>query len=254
MKNDFEAVRKQAAEKFGLPAEKIPRHIGIIMDGNGRWAKQRDLPRFHGHREGAKKIEIICDAAQEIGCECVTLYCFSVQNWRRPEMEIDYLMQLFTRYLVAVREDLVEKNMKLAHFGRREGLPDFLLEELDNTLEATKSGTGLTLGLCLNYGGREEIADAVKRLGEKISNAKLSPEEITEQMISENIYTSEYPDPDLIIRTSSEMRISNFLLWQSSYAEYYVTKTLWPDFTREEMFEAVKTIGRRERRMGDIKA
>jgi undecaprenyl diphosphate synthase len=219
------------------------------MDGNGRWAAQRGKPRFHGHREGAKKIETVCDTAREIGLECITLYCFSVQNWKRPSMEVEFLMQLFTRYLVAVREYLQKHNMSLLHFGRRDGLPSEMLTELDKTIEGTAENTGLALALALNYGGREEILDACK----SIVREGIAPEDITEQTISSRIYSSGLPDPELIIRTSGEFRTSNFLLWQASYAEYYVTDTLWPDFSREEFIEAVCSFAGRERRIGDVR-
>lgn len=249
MSYDFQAARAAFAGLTGLTESSIPRHVGIIMDGNGRWASGRGKPRFHGHREGAKKIEVVCDTAREIGLECLTLYCFSAQNWKRPSMEVEFLMQLFTRYLVNVREYMSRNNMRLLHFGRREGLPAEMLAELDKTIEQTSSNTGLALALALNYGGREEIVDACRAL----VNEGVAAKDITEQAISARVYSAGQPDPELIIRTSGEFRTSNFLLWQASYAEYYVTNSLWPDFSREEFIEAVRSFAGRERRIGDVR-
>ena len=253
MAHDFELLKEKMARRLDVLPQQLPRHIGIIMDGNGRWAKKQGKPRFYGHREGAKKIEMVCDTAALMGCECITLYCFSGQNWKRPSMEVDFLMQLFTRYLVVIREHLAEKNIRLLHFGRRDKLPEALLNELDETIRLSAANDGLSLALALNYGGREEIVDSVRKIAKKAIAGQIDISDINEEMISGNIYSANIPDPELIIRTSKELRTSNFLLWQSSYSEYYITETLWPDFSSEEMLEAVRAYASRQRRIGDIK-
>jgi undecaprenyl diphosphate synthase len=253
MAETFNEKRLQAAARLKIPAEKIPRHIGIVMDGNGRWAKKRMMPRFIGHREGGKNVELIVLGANALGIECLSLYSFSLQNWKRPVMEVDFLMHLFTRYLVSMRQLMMKHNIKLRHLGRREGLPDALLYELDKTYEMTDANTGMTLALALNYGGREEIVDTVRLIAEEVKNKQLNIEDIDEQTIFQRLYTKQLPDPDLIIRTSNELRISNFLLWQVSYSEFYLTKTLWPDFKVEELERAVGEFASRSRRMGDVK-
>jgi undecaprenyl diphosphate synthase len=249
----IETNRQAAAKRLEIDTAKFPKHIAIIMDGNGRWATNRGLPRFQGHRQGARTVEKIVDYCVDIGLECLTLYSFSMQNWKRPKTEIAFLMQLYTRYLVGIRKTLKEHNVRLVHLGRTEKLPPKLVRELNKTVEITSEHTGMTLALALNYGGREEIVDAVKRIARDYKNDAITLEQIDEQLVCENLYTANLPDPDLLVRTSSEKRISNFLLWQLSYAEFYITDTLWPDFTPAEIDKAILEYSKRARRLGDIK-
>lgn len=249
----FEKKRKEAAERLGIDPNRIPKHIGIVMDGNGRWAQQRGLPRFIGHREGGKNVEDIVLGANALGVECLSLYSFSLQNWKRPAMEVDFLMHLFTRYLVSMRELMMEHSIRLVHLGRIEGLPDALQYELNKTMEITADNKGMVMGLAMNYGGREEIVDAVKKIASEAAEGKLDINAIDEQTVAQRLYTAGLPDPDLVIRTSEELRISNFLLWQVSYSEFVVTKTLWPDFTVEQLEKSVTEYASRSRRMGDVK-
>lgn len=254
MPDTVETKRKKSAKSLGIEPEQLPRHIAIIMDGNGRWAQDRGLPRFQGHRQGGKTVEQIVQACVDMGIEALTLYSFSLQNWKRPQAEIDFLMHLYTRYLIEIRPTLDENNVRLVHLGSTKGLPDVVVDELNKTIELTSKYTGLKLALALNYGSREEIIDTVKNISQKVSTSQLKTEDIDEQCISENLYTKDLPDPDLLIRTSGEMRISNFLLWQISYAEFYVTDTYWPDFDKTQLEKAVLAFANRNRRFGDVKS
>ncbi|HAL45098.1 MAG TPA: isoprenyl transferase [Phycisphaerales bacterium] len=251
--SDFEKKRSETSERLGIEASKFPKHIAIIMDGNGRWATSRGLPRFQGHRKGARATEKIVDYCNKIGLECLTIYSFSMQNWKRPKTEIAFLMQLYTHYLVGIRKTLLESNVRLVHLGRTEKLPTRLVKELHKTIEITSKCTGMVLGLALNYGGREEIIDAMKKISDEYKKGTITADQIDEELVNENLYTAGLPDPDLLIRTSSEKRISNFLLWQLSYAEFYITDTLWPDFSPEEVDKAILEFTKRSRRLGDIK-
>ena len=251
--SSFEEKRIKAAERLGIDPAGIPRHIAMIMDGNGRWATERGLPRFHGHEEGAKIVESIATHCVNCGVEYLTLYSFSMQNWQRPKEEVDFLMYLYAAYLEGIRPSLMDLNVKLAHVGRRDPLPQKVLDALDGTIEATSTNTGMTLGLALNYGSRTEIVDAVRALAQEAKDGTLDPQAIDEQAISDHLYTAGWYDPDLLVRTSGEMRISNYLLWQISYAEFYVTDLYWPDFTPEELDKAIMTFGGRQRRFGDVK-
>ncbi|MFA5292947.1 MAG: isoprenyl transferase [Phycisphaerae bacterium] len=250
---DLKANRIATAKRLGIEPEKIPRHVAIIMDGNGRWATNRHLPRFQGHRQGARTVEKIVDYCVDVGLDCLTLYSFSMQNWKRPKLEIAFLMQLYTRYFIGIRKTLKEHNVKLIHLGRTEKLPPKLVREMHKTIEISSEYTGMTLGIALNYGSREEIIDAAKKISLDCVNGKLKPEQIDEQVVTNSLYTAGLPDPDLLIRTSDEKRISNFLLWQLSYAEFYITDTLWPDFTPADVDKAIMEFSKRARRMGDIK-
>jgi undecaprenyl diphosphate synthase len=249
----FQENRIAAARRLGIEPEKMPRHIAIIMDGNGRWAIRRGLKRYQGHQQGARVVEKIVLHCVNLGLECITLYSFSMQNWKRPRLEVNFLMRLYTRYLVGIRKTLKKYNVRLVHLGRTEKLPPRLVRELKKTVEITSKHTGLTLALALNYGSREEIVDAVQKICRDCLDRKIAVEQIDEHYISESLYSAGLPDPDLLIRTSNEMRISNFLLWQLSYTEFYVTDTLWPDFTPEDLDKAIIEYSKRARRMGDIK-
>ena len=253
MNDYFKQRRLATAQRLDIREEKIPRHVAIIMDGNGRWAQQKGEPRFVGHREGGKRVEPITLAASKMGLEAISLYSFSLQNWKRPAMEVDFLMQLFTRYLVEIRDMLAENNVRLKHLGRVDGLPNSLVDELLKTEEITSSYDGLTLGLALNYGGQEEIVDAAKSIAQRIKDGEIDVSDVDESLFSNSLYTAGLPDPDLVIRTSQELRMSNFLLWQISYAEFYVAKKFWPDFMVEDFEEAITQFADRSRRMGDVK-
>ncbi len=228
----------------------VPTHVAIIMDGNGRWAKQRHLPRVAGHRTGIESVRAIVRAAAEVGVKYLTLYVFSVENWNRPKDEVDTLMLYLARFLKNEIGELNKNNVRLAAIGQIYRLPEFVQEQLKKTKAALAKNNGLTMILALSYGGRTELVEAVRNIGQKIKDGELEPAEINEALISENLYTRHYPDPDLLIRTSGEMRISNFLLWQISYAELVVTSTLWPDFRKAQFFEALEEYTRRHRRFG----
>jgi undecaprenyl diphosphate synthase len=226
---------------------KLPKHIVIIMDGNGRWANRKGLDRISGHREGMKSVKSVVKAARELGIKAVTLYAFSAQNWKRPKGEVDSLMELLKQYLIKEANRLVEKEIGLNAIGRLTDLPSDVYETLIETREKTKLCKEMTLTLALSYGGREEIVDAVKKI---ISSLNRSHKDLNEEDFSQFLYTANLPDPDLLIRTSGEMRLSNFLLWQLAYTEIYVTKTLWPDFRRRHLIKALLNYQNRERRFG----
>lgn len=230
----------------------IPRHIAIIMDGNGRWAKERGLPRTEGHRAGADTVRRVTEACGELGVEFLTLYAFSSENWKRPKREVDALMKLLEQFLRSKTPEMQEQNIRLQAIGRLHDLPKSCQDQLHRSIEATSQNSGLTLILALSYGGREEIVDGIKSLLESIERGHLDKGMIDGEVFSKHLYTRYYPDPDLLIRTSGELRLSNFLLWQLSYTEFYVTNCLWPDFTREDLLEAVRAYGQRQRRFGGI--
>jgi undecaprenyl diphosphate synthase len=237
---------------LGLTRDRLPRHIAIIMDGNGRWARQRGLPRIEGHARGAKNVREIVTHCARLHLEALTLFCFSTENWKRPRDEIDFLMELYVRYLIAERETIMGNNVRFRHVGRREGLPAGVLEEMDRTIEMSGGNTGLTLCLALNYGSRDEIVDAVRVIAKDVRNGTIEPVDIDESIIDGSLYTAGLPDPDLLIRTANERRISNFLLWQISYAELFVSEKLWPDFTTDDLNAAIRDYAGRERRFGTV--
>ena len=237
---------------LGVPRAEMPRHIAIIMDGNGRWAQRRGLPRIEGHRVGGETVREIVRQCARLGVSALTLYSFSLENWKRPEDEVNGLMALYAQYLASERDEILANDIRLGQLGRRAGLPDAVLHELDTTEELSRENKGLRLNLALNYGSRAEIVDAVRALAERVRTGELKASEIDEAAISAALYTRGQPDPDLLIRTAGEMRISNFLLWQISYAELYVTPVLWPDFGAAELHDALRTFARRERRFGDV--
>jgi undecaprenyl diphosphate synthase len=241
-----------AAARFGIEPQQIPRHIAIIMDGNGRWATKRDLPRFEGHRQGGKTVERIVQYCLDLGVECLTLYSFSMQNWKRPKEEVDFLMWLYAQYLVKIRPMLMDNNVRLVHLGLASQLPESVQMALSETIAMTAANTGMVLALALNYGSRTEIVEAIKKIAKKCTTGTLVPEDIDEQCVNAHLDTAGLPDPDLVIRTSSELRISNFLLWQISYSEFYVTETLWPDFDKADIDKAVASYAGRSRRFGDV--
>ena len=230
----------------------LPAHVAVIMDGNGRWAKQRHLPRVEGHRNGVESVRAVVRAAGEVGVKYLTLYAFSVENWNRPKDEVDTLMKYLARFLKGEIGELNRNNVRLEVIGQIYRLPEFVQEQLQKTQEALARNNGLTLILALSYGSRTEIVEAVRSIASKAKEGKIEPAEITEKVIAEHLYTRHWPDPDLLIRTSGELRLSNFLLWQISYAELVVTPTLWPDFRRPQFFEALEEYARRHRRFGGL--
>jgi undecaprenyl diphosphate synthase len=232
----------------------LPRHVAIIMDGNGRWAKRQGQPRIFGHENGAKVVRPIVTHCAKLGLQALTLYSFSLENWKRPPDEIAHLMELYVRYLIAERDELMSNHVRFVQLGRRDGLPDVVLHELDETVALTKNNPGLTLALALNYGSRAEITDAVRTIAAKVQAGVLEPGQISEETIAAHLYTAAagVPDPDLLIRTAGEMRVSNYLLWQISYAELYVSEVCWPDFTTQHLDAAFAEYARRTRRFGAV--
>lgn len=237
----------------GLDPAKMPRHIAIIMDGNGRWAQERGLPRVEGHARGVTSVRRTIEECCRLGIGQLTLYCLSVENWKRPQPEIDFLMQLLHTYLIAERAEIMEQNIRFTVIGRRAELPQNVLAEIDENVRLSAANTGLTLCLAINYGGRTEIVDAVRRIAAQVESNQLQPDAITEQTISDSLYTAGMPDPDLLIRTAGEMRVSNYLLWQISYAELWVTQKCWPDFDEALLHQALRDYAARERRFGGLK-
>ena len=229
----------------------VPKHVGVIMDGNGRWAKKRGLPRKFGHREGAKTFRAIARHAKAIGVSYITFYAFSTENWKRPKDEVDAIMDLFEKYLDEVR-DFMDENIRVRFIGDRTKLNPRLQEKMKNVEEDSKDFDAMTLILAINYGGRDEITHAVKAIADDISSGAISADEITESLIQNRLYTEEIPDVDLIIRPSGEQRLSNFLIWQAAYAEYYFTNILWPDFSNKDFEKAIITFSERNRRFGAI--
>ncbi len=237
-----------------LPAT-LPRHVAVIMDGNGRWAQARGKSRSVGHRHGARAVRPIVTECASLGIEVLTLYSFSLENWKRPKDEVDALMELYVEYLAAERQEMIENQIRFRQIGRREHLPDRVQQALEETTRATAAGTGLTLCVALNYGSRTEITDAVRTICRKVAAGEIDPEEpdqLCEQTIADHLYTAGLPDPDLLVRTAGEMRVSNYLLWQISYAELWVTDTLWPDFTPTHLHDALRAYGERTRRFGAV--
>jgi undecaprenyl diphosphate synthase len=254
VKKSFAEKQEQTAARLGIDPRQVPRHIAIIMDGNGRWADQKKQSRIAGHRQGGKTVEKIAVHCVNLGIEALTLYSFSIENWKRPRAEVDGLMHIYTRYLVAIRPMLERNNVKLVHLGTLERLPSALIKELNKTLELTAGNTGMKLALALNYGGRDEIVHAVRNIAAECKDGKLSPENIDQDCISRHLYTAALPDPDLLIRTAGELRVSNFLLWQISYCEFYVADVYWPDFTEPELEKAIVAYSKRVRRFGQTDA
>lgn len=243
-------------EKENLPQFSVlPRHVGIIMDGNGRWAQQRGLPRYKGHIEGAKTFRKIGEFAGNLGIECLTFYAFSTENWKRPPEEVAAIMDLFREYLRELDErkaENEEKGIKVNFIGDRTGIPKDILKMMGYSERITRKKDHVILNIAINYGGRQEILHSVQEIAKEVEKGKLQASEITEEMISEHLYTGGLPDPDLIIRPSGEYRLSNFLLWQSAYSEFWYSDILWPDFTEEDFTAALREFEKRNRRFGGV--
>lgn len=242
--------RKSAPSESGPgpAAALLPRHIAIIMDGNGRWARMRGLPRIAGHKKGVDSIRATVRTCGEIGVKYLTVFAFSTENWERPKDEVDYLMSLFSYYIDSEIEELMEKKVRLRFLGRTELLSSELQKKISSAMDKTKANTGLNLSIMVSYGGRDEIVSAIKEITKKGKRA----EEIDEKLVEAHLYTSGFPDPDLLIRTAGEVRVSNFLLWQIAYSEIYVTPALWPNFGKDELFKAINEYGRRVRKFGRV--
>ena len=232
--------------------KKIPTHVAIIMDGNGRWAKKRNMPRVKGHYEGMQTVKKITKYASKLGIQYLTLYAFSTENWARPKEEVNYLMDLPEKMFTSFMPELMENNVKVEVIGVVEKLPESTRKAVEDAIEQTKNNTGLKLIFALNYGSKDEIVTAVKRIAQGAANNEYKVEEIDEQLISDNLFTKDTPDPDLLIRTSGEQRISNFLLWQIAYSEFIFTKVAWPDFVEEEFYKALLEYQSRDRRFGGL--
>jgi len=241
-------------ELLGLCRERLPRHIAIIMDGNGRWALARGLPRIEGHRRGVQSVRTVVEECARMGLEQLTLYCFSSENWKRPPLELDLLMSLLQRFVVAERDEIMRQDIRFCTIGRTDRISPRILREVNRTIELSRNNPGMRLCLALDYGARDEIVQAVRQISEQVQQGRLDPAEINEQAISQHLFTAGMIDPDLVIRTAGEMRISNFLLWQISYAELWVTETSWPDFRQQELYSALRDYASRERRFGGLKA
>lgn len=250
---DTETVIENDERLSAVAAQKVPEHIAIIMDGNGRWAKKRSLPRVAGHHEGMKTVRKITKLANELGVSYLTLYAFSTENWKRPKMEVDFLMRLPEEFLSVFLPELIEENVRVEMMGYHHNLPAHTYEAVRKAKEATKDNTGLVLNFALNYGSRAEIVDAVKNIASQVAAGTLDVSEITEDHIASGLMSSEMPEPDLLIRTSGEVRLSNFMLWQLAYTEFWFTETLWPDFGEESLLEAIENYQKRNRRFGGLK-
>ena len=233
-----------------IDPQRLPKHVAIIMDGNGRWAKKKILNRIRGHEEGAESVRNIVRASREIGISWLTLYAFSEENWKRPNYEVQALMELLKRFLKRELDEMLDNGIRFQTIGRTGKLPVDIRESLKETMEKTSRNRDMVLTLALSYGGRQEIFDTVRKISEKIESGEITSMEISEQLISDSLYTSGMPDPDLLIRTSGEYRVSNFLLWQIAYTEIYITSTLWPDFRKEEYLFIIEEFQKRERRFG----
>ncbi len=236
----------------GLRPEQLPGHVAIIMDGNGRWAQSRGRPRIVGHRRGIQSVRAVVEEGCRLGLDQVTLYCLSVENWKRPPRELTFLLALFRHFLVKEQALLMEQNVRLKMIGRREGLPGDVLDQFDRTSSLTASNTGMTLCLAVNYGGRTEIADAARRLAEDVKTGLVEPDQVDEARFATYLNTVGMPDPDLLIRTAGELRLSNFLLWQISYSELFVTDVLWPDFRGDDLLAACRAFASRQRKFGGL--
>ena len=237
---------------MNIDMNKIPQHIAIILDGNGRWAKKRLMPRTFGHRKGAFNVRDIATACNKIGIKYLTVFCFSTENWNRPQSEVDYIMNAPIRYFQRYKKKIYESTIRIKAIGRRDRIPSDLLKLIEELEENTKDHTGLTLTLCIDYGSYDEITTAVKTIAKEVKDGNLNVEDITPQLIENNLFTKDFPKLDLLIRTSGEIRISNYLLWQLGYAELYFTETLWPDFNEKELEKALISYQSRNRRFGGL--
>ena len=245
-------MKSNSTQDLPLDPETLPFHVAIIMDGNGRWAKKRLMNRVKGHEQGTQTVRSIVTAARELGIGMITLYAFSTENWARPKLEVKALMMLLKKFIMSERKEFSRNQIRVNIIGQKHRLPLDVQREVDITLALTENNDKMVLNLALSYGSREEIANAVKQIAKKIESKEFDPEDITQDLISDHLYTRTMPDPDLIIRTSGEYRLSNFMLWQAAYSEIYICDTLWPDFSRQEFIEILKNFQKRDRRFGKV--
>ncbi|MFE4709675.1 MULTISPECIES: isoprenyl transferase [unclassified Paenibacillus] len=245
--------RKDRQQSVEISPDNIPLHVAVIMDGNGRWAKRRGLPRIVGHQNGMKAVKRATIAADELGIKYLTMYAFSTENWKRPKDEVEFLMRLPEEFLAIELDELIEKNVQVRVMGDAEALPSYTRKAMEEAVARTQNNTGLILNFALNYGGRKEITDCMRSLGKDIEAGVLKPEDITSEVIDSRLLSGGLPDPDLLIRTSGEMRISNFMLWQLAYSELWFTDAYWPEFNKEHLLQAVAEYQRRTRRYGGLK-
>ena len=235
-----------------VPAARRPRHIAIIMDGNGRWAQRQNLPRIEGHRRGVASVRRTVEEAARLKLDQITLYCLSSENWKRPTSELEFLMHLLEQYMIEERTTIMRENIRVAVIGRRDGIAEGALAEMDRTVAMSAANKGTRLALAINYGARGELVDAVRRIAGEVQSGALAPQQVDEDLISGRLYTARMPDPDLLIRTAGEMRISNFLLWQISYAELWVTEKCWPEFEEADLHQAIRDYAARDRKFGGL--
>ncbi len=247
-----EPSTKSADEALQVPRDARPRHIAIIMDGNGRWAQRQGLPRIEGHRRGVASVRRITEECARLGIEQLTLYCLSSENWKRPPRELEFLMHLLEQYMIEERSTIMDQDIRVTVIGRRRDIPDAVQTEMQKTIDMSASNTGMRLCLAINYGSRLEMVDAVREIASRAESGQLDPAKIDEATITDSLYTKGMPDPDLLIRTAGEMRISNFLLWQISYSEIWVTDHLWPEFRESDLHQAIRDFAARDRRFGGL--
>lgn len=249
---DDTSTDETAKSRLEIPRERLPNHIAVIMDGNGRWAQNQGLPRIEGHRRGVTSVRKITEECARLEIDQLTLYCLSSENWKRPQPELDFLMHLLEQYMIDERELIMEQNITVSVIGRRDGIPKTALQEIDKTIELSSTNTGTRLCLAINYGGRGEMVDAIRRIAADVAQGNLAAEAIDELAVGRYLYTANMPDPDLLIRTAGEMRVSNFLLWQISYAEIWVTEKCWPEFREPDLHQSLRDYARRDRRFGGL--
>jgi undecaprenyl diphosphate synthase len=235
-----------------IPAEFLPEHVAIIMDGNGRWAERQGLPRIEGHRRGVATVRRTVEECARLGIRQLTLYCLSSENWKRPQGELDFLMHLLEQYMIEERSTIMDQNIRVRTIGRRSDIPNRVLREMDKTIQMSSRNTGTCLCLAINYGGRGELVDAIRSIAREVRDGSLDVDQIDEQTVNNHLYTANMPELDLMIRTAGEMRLSNFLLWQVSYAELWVTPKCWPEFRIEDLHQAVRDYADRDRRFGGL--
>jgi undecaprenyl diphosphate synthase len=240
------------AELLDVPREARPRHIAVIMDGNGRWAQRQGLPRIEGHRRGVASVRRVTEECARLDVEQLTLYCLSSENWKRPQRELEFLMHLLEQYMIEERSTIMDQNIRVSVIGRRNEIPEAVQREMQKTIDMSATNTGLRLCLAINYGSRLELVDAVREIAAEVKSGQLEPESIDEETVRKHLYTAGMSDPDLVIRTAGEMRVSNFLLWQISYAEIWVTDHCWPEFRESDLHQAMRDYAARDRRYGGL--
>jgi len=247
-----EPTTTPAVDRLEVPLAARPRHVAIIMDGNGRWAQRQSLPRIEGHRRGVASVRRITEECARLDIEQLTLYCLSSENWKRPQRELEFLMHLLEQYMIEERTTIMEQNIRVQVIGRRDDIPEGVLREMQKTVDLSASNTGMRLCLAINYGSRLELVDAMRAIAQQVREGQLEPAAIDEQTIADHLYTAGMADPDLLIRTAGEMRVSNFLLWQISYAEIWVTDHCWPEFRERDLHQAIRDFAARDRRFGGL--